>query len=445
MKINSNKQIFDKELGFDMSPKTFSECFKYYLIENEKKYEIYKETENEYKGHKIKAYFLTNDVLITAELNSSGNIACLLTGAEKNISEIYSLDVMMDIFKAIVYPYPDNWREVFRRVYDLRSVEETTLYGVLAFYKLIDDEGLIIYVLAPENYVFKQQYKNSINIRDEYLQLTNMAMKTRVFSKIRGLVIKNDKYSENEFTTEYKNGTKTIFRLNANNSSYYVELSNNPNKVFFGFSQSKHDELLILFECALNSIIALSKYEVLSIIEELNKNGIAYGRSVICKLINKKGELQIIITENTKPYIPFPNNNKSYATFYYRFIDILTANGKKISSQIPIETTSNQYGVNIHISEYGGFSVLLTKENEIFSIVIPSEGPPIDFENAYALYSLIQQTIDPKYVLSKQDVINLTNNENGYKTEFYNFFNLNDKGQTMIILLDSAVDICSLH
>lgn len=269
-------------------------------------------------------------------------------------------------------------------------------------------------------------------------------MKTRVFSKIRGLVIKNEKDNGNDFTTEYKNGTKIIFRPNINDSSYYVELSNDLSKGFSGFSQSKHDEMMFLFECALMSIIALSKYEVQSIIAELDKNGVAYGRGVICKQINKKSELQIIITENTTPYIPFPNNKKSYATFYYRFIDILTVNGKKIFGQIPIETKSKQYGVNIEILEYGGFSVLLTKENEIFCIAIPEEGPPIIFENAYALYSLIQQAIDPKYVLLKQDVLNLTNNENGYKTEFYNFYNINNEGHITMILLDSAIDICSL-
>jgi len=53
-----------------------------------------------------------------------------------------------------------------------------------------------------------------------------MAMKTRLFSKIRGLEIKNEKDNGNDFTTEYQNGTKIIFRPNTNDSSYYVKLSN---------------------------------------------------------------------------------------------------------------------------------------------------------------------------------------------------------------------------
>lgn len=153
LSYSQDEETFDKELGFDMRPKTFSESFKYYLTKNEKDYEIYYVTEYEYKGYKFIAYYLTNDVLITGIINSLGNIACFQTGANQDVSEIYSLDVMIDIFKSAVYPYPEDWREVFQRVYDLRPNKEIYNYGELSLYKLADDEGMIFYAFAPVNYL----------------------------------------------------------------------------------------------------------------------------------------------------------------------------------------------------------------------------------------------------------------------------------------------------
>ena len=148
---DNSSDLFDAELGLDIRTKTFEEGFQHYIKDSNLDYEIVTVLDNvEYIGKQFKIYYLSNDVMIMTMLNSERNIAAFMTASD--LSETDSLNVLMDIYKNAVYPYPEDWRDIYNIVIDLVADKEKCNYGPLSFYKYLTGKERTYYVFAPRNF-----------------------------------------------------------------------------------------------------------------------------------------------------------------------------------------------------------------------------------------------------------------------------------------------------